>query len=238
MALTILSIVFLLLLVLGVPVAFAIGLSAVVTILYGSIKALAQTDLKRRLAYSTVSQIAYIVLGVAMFGTVATIGGIVHLVHQGLMKSTLFFCAGNFASELEIHAIADLRGVGRRMPLTTGAFTLAALGMMGVPPIAGWVTKWYLGLGALEADDPWVIGVLIASTLLNAAYFLPIVYDAWFAEPTSVLPERKGRAEIGLALLLPTLATALLSLAAGVAAGAELSPLGWAKLIAAREFRP
>lgn len=211
---------------------------AAVTILFGSIKALSQADLKRRLAYSTVSQIAYIVLGVAMFGTLSTIGGIVHLVHQGLMKITLFFCAGNLAAELRLHRVDELRGVARRMPLTMGAFTLTALGMMGVPPVAGWITKWYLGLGALEGSQPWVIGVLVASTLLNAAYFLPIAYDAWFAEPTNAFAGRKGRAEVKLSLLLPTLATAALSLAVGAGAGVDISPLGWAKLIAAREFKP
>jgi len=214
------------------PLAFV----AAFTILHGSLRALAQKDLKRRLAYSTVSQISYIVLGVAVFGTLSTIGGIVHLVHQGLMKITLFFCAGNLAEELGLHKVDALRGVGRRMPLTMGAFTIGALGMMGVPPVAGWITKWYLGVGALEAGEPWVIFVLVLSTLLNAAYFLPLVYDAWFAEPVSPWPAPRQRAEVKLPLLVPTLATAALSLAAGVVAGAELSPLGWARLIAAREF--
>ncbi|XXF76964.1 proton-conducting transporter membrane subunit [Myxococcaceae bacterium GXIMD 01537] len=208
------------------------------TIIYGSLRALQQGDLKRRLAYSTVSQVSYIVVGVAVFGTVSTIGGIVHLVHQGLMKITLFFCAGNFAEELHIHRIRDLRGVGRRMPLTMGAFTVAAVGMVGIPPVAGFITKWNLGIGALEAHEPWLLGVLLASSLLNAAYFFPIIYSAWFQEPAAEWPERTRGREVGLALLLPTLATAALSLAAGLFAGAEFSPLGWARLIASREFRP
>jgi multicomponent Na+:H+ antiporter subunit D len=215
------------------PLAFV----AAATILYGSACAMVQTDLKRRLAYSTVSQVAYIVLGVAVFGTLLTIGGIVHLVHQGLMKITLFFCAGNVAEELGIHAIRDLRGVGRRMPVTMVSFTIAAFGMIGLPPVAGFVTKWYLGVGALDVGAYWCIGILLVSSLLNAAYFLPIVYDAWFAEPVRVLPKRTQRAEVQLTLLLPTVATAALSLAAGLFAGADLSPLGWAKLIAEREFR-
>lgn len=227
----------------GVRFAHELGVTrplavvAAITILYGSLQALAQKDLKRRLAYSTVSQIAYIVLGVAMFGALSTVGGIVHIVHQGLMKVTLFFCAGNLAEELHIHEVDRLQGVGRRMPLTMGAFTVAALGMIGVPPIAGWVTKWYLGIGAIEAAEPWALGVLALSTLLNAAYFLPLVYDAWFKEPRAAFPEREGPFEIGLYLLLPTVATAALSLAAGVFAGTALSPLGWAKLIAIREFK-
>ncbi|WP_437579419.1 complex I subunit 5 family protein [Sorangium sp. So ce887] len=228
----------------GVRLAHELGVTgplavlAATTILYGSLKALTQDDLKSRLAYSTVSQVSYITLGVAAVGTLSTIGGIVHLVHQGLMKITLFFCAGNLAEELGLHRVSELRGVGRRMPLTMGAFTLAALGMIGVPPLAGFVTKWYLGVGALEANQPWVLGVLIVSSLLNAAYFLPILYDAWFGEPTATWPAASGRAETGLFLLLPPLVTAALCLAVGVFAGTPLSPLAWAKLIAAREFLP
>ena len=215
-----------------------LAIAASVTILYGSFAALFQSDLKRRLAYSTVSQISYIVLGISMFGPLSTVGGTVHLVHQGLMKVTLFFCAGNFAEELGIHDVNDLRGVGRRMPLTMAAFTIGALGMTGIPPIAGFVTKWYLGIGALEAGEGWCILVLLASTLLNAAYFFPLVYRGWFDEPRVVFDERVDRTEVQLSLLLPTVATALLSVAAGVLADASWSPLGWAKLIAARELRP
>ncbi|MGK3999335.1 proton-conducting transporter transmembrane domain-containing protein [Sorangium sp. So ce1024] len=215
-----------------------LAILAATTILYGSLKALAQDGLKSRLAYSTVSQVSYITLGVAAVGTLSTIGGIVHLVHQGLMKITLFFCAGNLAEELGLHKVSELRGVGRRMPLTMGAFTLAALGMIGVPPLAGFVTKWYLGVGAFEANQPWIVGVLIISSLLNAAYFLPIVYDAWFGEPASPWPKPSGRAEARPSLLWPTLIAAALSLAVGLFAGAPLSPLAWAKLIAAREFVP
>ena len=215
-----------------------LAIAAAVTILYGSFAALLQTDLKRRLAYSTVSQISYIILGIAVFGSLSTIGGTVHLVHQGLMKVTLFFCAGNLAEELGIHEIDQMRGVGRRMPLTMAAFTIGALGMIGIPPIAGFVTKWYLGLGLLEAGEPWYVAVLLASTLLNAAYFLPIVYDAWFAPPSIVFRERRDPTELQLTLLLPTIATALLSLGVGLLAGWSWSPLGWAKLIASRELRP
>jgi multicomponent Na+:H+ antiporter subunit D len=115
------------------------------------LRALFQDDLKRRLAYSTVSQVSYITLGVAIAGPIATIGGLVHLVHQGFMKITLFFCAGNYAETLGVHKVSELAGVGRRMPWTMAAFTLAAFGMIGVPPMAGFISKWYLGLGALEA---------------------------------------------------------------------------------------
>jgi multicomponent Na+:H+ antiporter subunit D len=216
------------------PLAFV----AAATVLYGSAVALTQGDIKRRLAYSTVSQVSMIVLGVATFGQVATVGGIVHLVHQGLMKVTLFFCAGNLAEELGIHHVNELRGVGRRMPVTMTAFTVGAFGMIGFPPVAGFVTKWYLGLGALDAGDPWVIGVLLTSSVLNALYFLPLVRDAWFREPDSEWPPPGGRAETRLSLVMPALVTALLAVGVGLFASAELSPLGWARLIAERQYGP
>jgi multicomponent Na+:H+ antiporter subunit D len=215
-----------------------LSLLAGVTIIYGSVEALRQDDLKARLAYSTVSQVSYIVLGVATAGALSTVGGLSHLVHQGLMKITLFFCAGNLAQELSLHKVSELRGVGRRMPWTMGAFTVAALGMIGVPPTAGFVSKWFLCVGALEAGEPWVLVLLVVSSLLNAAYFLPIVYDAWFREPTRAWPEPGGRTEVGLALLGPTLVTAALSLVVGLFAASPWSPLGWARLIAARQLGP
>ena len=155
-----------------------LAVAAAVTILWGSLRALFQDDLKKRLAYSTVSQVSYIVLGVALFGPVGTIGGLVHLVHQGIMKITLFFCAGNYAETLGIHKISEMNGTGRRMPWTTVAFTIAALGMMGAPLTAGAVSKAWLVDGAQAAEMGWAVWVLWASSLLNAAYFLPILWRA------------------------------------------------------------
>ena len=214
------------------------------TIIYGSLKALQQEDIKKRLAYSTVSQVSYITLGVALMGPLAAIGALVHLVHQGLMKVTLFFCAGNFAETLGVHHIREMNGIGRRMPLTMGTFTIAALGMIGAPPIAGFISKWYLGLGALQVDQDWVLVVLVASGLLNAAYFLPMIYRGWFALPPAEWNHenqrwknrRPGLRETHWMLLLPVLFTALLSLLVGILAGTDISPLAWARLIVAREF--
>ncbi|MEW6299402.1 MAG: proton-conducting transporter membrane subunit [Thermodesulfobacteriota bacterium] len=217
-----------------------LALLAALTIIYGSLRALVQDDLKRRLAYSTVSQVSYIALGVATPGPISSIGGIVHLVHQGIMKITLFFCAGNLAETLGIHRISEMNGVGRRMPWTMAAFTVGALGMIGVPPMAGFVSKWYLGIGGVEAGQGWVIAVLAASSVLNAAYFLPILHTAWFKEPAGEWEEGHpgGRFEADWRLLLPSLATAALVIATGVFASTIFSPLTWAKLIAAREYQP
>ena len=230
----------------GVDVAADLGVTgpltilAALTIIYGSVRALFQDDLKRRLAFSTVSQISYIVIGVAIVGPIATIGGLVHLVHQGVMKITLFFCAGNLAETLGIHKISEMNGVGRRMPWTMAAFTIGALGMIGVPPLAGFVSKWYLGLGALEAGQGWVIFVLACSSVLNAGYFLPVLYAAWFKPPPDGWPAERsfGRSETAWSLLAPPVITALLTLAAGLLASAPFSPLQWARFITGLEFSP
>jgi multicomponent Na+:H+ antiporter subunit D len=216
-----------------------LAIVAAITILYGSVRALAQDDLKRRLAYSTVSQLAYITLGVALAGPLAAVGSLVHLVHQGLMKITLFFCAGNIAETLDLHRVSELNGIGRRMPLTMGAFTVAALAMIGFPPLAGFISKWYLGLGGVAAGEPWIVAVLVISTLLNAGYFLPIIYASWFRKPDSLDPPlqpRKGL-EASWLLLAPTLFTAALAVAVGLLANSPYSPLELAHEIA-RQLYP
>jgi len=213
---------------------------AALTVVYGSIRALFQDNLKRRLAFSTVSQVSYLVLGASLDNSLATVGGLVHLVHQGLMKITLFFCAGNLAETLGLHRISAMAGVARRLPWTMTAFTIAACGMIGVPPLAGFVSKWYLGTGALAAGRDWVVWVLVASSILNAAYFLPILHAAWFREQQGPWPEDRGRGrfETHWMLLLPPVTTALLVLLVGLFANAPVSPLAWAKLIVARGALP
>jgi multicomponent Na+:H+ antiporter subunit D len=127
--------------------------------------------------------------------------------------------------------------VGRRMPLTMGAFTVAAFGMIGVPPVAGFVSKWYLATGGLAASQGWVLFVLAGSSLLNAMYFLPIIGAAWFGKPDTDWPE--GRfAEADWMLLLPAVATGVLSLAAGVAAGLPFSPLWLVRLAVGEIYGP
>ena len=222
----------------GISLANALGMTtllaivASVTIIYGSWLALRQDDLKKRLAYSTVSQVVYITLGAAIAGPMATIGGIVHLVNQGLMKITLFFCAGNLAETIQVRRISAMAGVGRRMPWTMLAFTVAALGMIGLPPVAGFVSKWYLGYGGIQVGAYWVVGLLIVSSVLNAMYFLPILYAAWF-KPSSA---DVGRREATPLLLIPPLVTAALALVVGITAYADINPLRWAILITEREY--
>jgi multicomponent Na+:H+ antiporter subunit D len=222
----------------GLGVTLPLAILAAATILYGSLRALFQDNLKRRLAFSTVSQVSYITLGVAIAGPLATIGGLVHLVHQGFMKITLFFCAGNYAETLGVHDVSEMRGIGRRMPWTTGAFTVAAFGMIGMPPVAGFISKWYLGLGGIEVGQDWVLAVLALSSVLNAAYFLPILRTAWFDEPPDEWPHevRESRFETPLALLLPPIATAAAALVWGLFASLPGTPLDWVQLIATRKY--
>ncbi len=211
---------------------------AAFTIIYASVRALFQDDFKKRLAFSTVSQLSYIALGVAIPGVLTSTGAIVHLVHQGIMKITMFFAAGNIAETYGYKKISQLNGIGRRMPLTMGAFTIAAFGMIGLPPVAGFISKWYLGLGAVEAGSYWVVLVLLVSSALNAAYFLPIVYRAWFYEPEQevVSQLRSGHLETPALLLIPVVITGILSLAAGVFASAAGSPLSIALEIAEKLY--
>lgn len=217
-----------------------LAVMAALTILWGSLRALFQDDLKKRLAFSTVSQVSYIVLGVALFGPVGTVGGLVHLVHQGLMKITLFFCAGNYAETLGIHKVSEMNGAGRRMPWTTLAFSIGALGMMGAPLTAGAVSKAWLIDGAVAANMGWAVWVLWTSSLLNAAYFLPILWRAWFKPLPAVWPDEhipaRGRLETAWLLLIPPLVTASAVLAAGIFSDTAWSPLAWAQLIAQREY--
>jgi multicomponent Na+:H+ antiporter subunit D len=225
----------------GIDTAIAMGLAqplaaaAAVTIIYGSIRALSQDDIKRRLAFSTVSQVSYITLGVALGSPIAAIGALAHLIHQGLMKITMFMCAGNLAEGLGVKKVSECDGVGHRMPGTMIAFTAAALAMIGLPPLAGFVSKWYLATGGLGQGDVWVLALLMGSSLLNALYFLPILHRAWFGhEKARAAPAARPR--IGWMLTAPPLATAGLVLAAGLFANAPFSPLGWTRFIVAIEY--
>ena len=236
----------------GIDVAADLGVLtpllvwACVTILYGSLRALQQQDLKARLAYSTVSQVSYVTLGLTVATVVGTTGGMVHLVHQGLMKITLFFAAGLFKETVGVSRIDQMDGLGRRMPWTSAAFTVGAAGMIGLPPTAGFVTKWFLGAGAVQSAHPWVLGVLLTSSLLNALYFLPVVYRMWFrascaqarAEDAAAAPHSPADDD-GVravpepaAMLVPVLITAGFSVAVAVLAAVPYAPLDLAGRIA------
>ncbi len=164
-------------------VATPLAAVAAVTLLTASVIALRQDNLKRRLAYSTISQLSYIVLGLALLEGNALVGGLLHIPAHAFMKLTLFFCAGAIHVETHTDDISDMAGIGDRMPLTMAAFAVAAAGMAGIPLIAGFVSKWYLVIGALEGGGLVFAAALLVSGVLNIAYFWPIVYQAYFESP-------------------------------------------------------
>ncbi len=159
---------------------FLAGL-AVVTILIASLLAFRQDNLKLRLAYSTVGHLSYIILGVALLSPSAWIGGLLHIVNHAMMKITLFFCAGAIYVKTHCENVSELNGIGRQMPITMGAFALASLGLAGIPPSVGFISKWYLVQGTLEAGQVVFAATLLLSGLLNAGYLFPIVARAFFA---------------------------------------------------------
>ena len=203
---------------LGIATAYLVSF----TILMASIYALTRDDLKARLAYSTVSQLSYIVLGAVLLSPLAMVGGIVHIAAHAFSKITLFFCAGSIFCASGKRNISEMGGIGRKLPWTMGAFFVGSLSMIGVPPLSGFVSKWYLALGSVEAGELVFLAVLLISSVLNAAYFLPVTYVAFFGteepvEESAGEPPESGRTirEIPL-VTIPLVVTAALSLLMGI----------------------
>jgi len=196
---------------LGLPTAYFVS----ITILGASIIALSKDNLKTRLAYSTVSQLSYIILGVALLTPTAIEGGLMHIANHAFSKITLFFCAGAIYVATHKKNISEMSGLGRAMPWTFGAFAIAALSMIGAPPVAGFVTKLYLLIGALDAGAIGILVVLVASTLLNAAYFVPVVYHGFFGKPSAEDAAHHFK-EAPLAMVIPLCLTAAISVLLGL----------------------
>ncbi|MCF8476240.1 MAG: monovalent cation/H+ antiporter subunit D family protein [Pseudolabrys sp.] len=152
------------------------------TVIAASLVALRQDNLKRRLAYSTISQLSYIVLGVAILTPISFVGAAMYIAAHAFSKITLFFAAGAIHTAAHYTEISELDGIGRRMPWTMGAFTVGVLGMIGVPPAATFLGKWFLLTGAMQSANWLAVTIIVISTVLNACYFLPIVYRAFFRE--------------------------------------------------------
>jgi len=185
--------------------------AAAFTIIAASVVALRQQNIKRLLAYSTIAQLSYVVMAAAVLKPLAEIGAAIHMVAHAFGKITLFFAAGAIyvaSHKTEIH---QLRGIGLRMPVTMTAFTIGALSMIGVPPTGGFVSKWYILAGAFQADNYVAVATIILSTALNAAYFLPIIYMAWFMREKEPAEATHGEAPWPAVLALAI--TALLTIA-------------------------
>ncbi len=196
---------------LGIPTAYFVGF----TIIVASIIALSKDNLKARLAYSTVSQLSYIILGVALLTPAAIQGGLIHIVNHAFAKITLFFCAGAIYVAAHRKDISDMEGLGKVMPFTFGAFFVASLSMIGAPPVAGFVSKWQLLVGSLQAHQIGILLLLLASTLLNAAYFLPVTYRAFFGKPATA-GAYAGIKEAPLTMLIPILIACFVSVVIGI----------------------
>ena len=170
-------------LLVGTQLSTVVAIIASFTVITSSLIALSQDNLKRRLAFSTVGQLAYIILGVSLATSMGVVGSMAHIGMHAFGKITLFFCAGAIYVATGKKYISQMVGIGRKMPLTMTAFFFGSLSVIGLPPAGGLITKWYMVNGAIQAQMTWVVVVYLISTLLNAAYFLPIVYKAFFCTP-------------------------------------------------------
>ena len=180
---------------------------ACATILISSLIAMSQDNLKRRLAFSTIGQLGYVVLGATLATDMGIGGSVLHIAMHACGKITLFFCAGAIFVASGKKYVSQLRGLGRKMPITMGAFMIGSLSVIGLPPLGGFVSKWYLALGALDRDAIWVVVVLLVSSLLNVFYLLPVAVTAFFR--TEETEENPGIQEAPMACVVPLALTAV-----------------------------
>ncbi|MHC1593050.1 MAG: monovalent cation/H+ antiporter subunit D family protein [Methermicoccaceae archaeon] len=201
-----------------VPVADVLAWVAAIAIIMGSVLAIAQYDIKRMLAYSTVSQVGYMVLGIGMATKIAIMGGIFHILAHAMMKTGLFLVAGAIIYRTGIRNIYQLKGMGKKMPFTMAAFIIGALSMIGIPPTLGFVSKLLLGWGAFEGGHWVFLVVILVSSLLNAVYFWRVFENAYYG-----VHEDVEREEAPPSMLVPIMAFAVITVVLGILA---LIPIG------------
>lgn len=195
---------------------------AMFTILYGCSMALKETHLKRRLAYSTMSNLSYVIFGITLMTPLGLVGALCHLVCHAVMKINAFFCMGAFMQKTGRSYIYETEGAGRKMPFVFGCFTVASLGLMGVPGLAGFISKWYLASAAVESMDVQAyfgIGCLLASALLTALYMMNIVIHAFFPKKGFDDGALAGVTDPGLRMRIPMFIFAAATVALGVFSG-------------------
>jgi multicomponent Na+:H+ antiporter subunit D len=183
------------------------------SILFGSVLAIGQNNLKRRLAYSTISQLGYVLLGILLVNPRGYTGGVLHIINHALIKIVLFLCAGCIISRTGKTEINQLKGIGKDMPVTMTAFALASVCLVGIPPTNGFVSKWYLSLGSLDAGHPLLVAVLLLSALLTAAYLFPIVGIAFFTKEEK---EVKVSGEAPPSMLYPLVVLTCIMMLSGI----------------------
>ena len=205
---------------------------AAFTVLFAAILAVGQDNLKRRLAYSTISQMAYVTLGLSLMSRESVVGALVHITNHAFMKGALFLCVGLLIKRLGIHTVSAIDGAARRAPVAAAGFTIAALGMIGTPPLSGFVSKWYLGLGILENEHLGLLAVLLGGALLAAIYLLPVVYRMYFRPPPAEAPASAAAHEAPATMIVPILIATAITVALGLGASLPGLPVALARLAA------
>lgn len=205
------------------PILTIIGILSGIGILYGSMMAIAQTNLKKMLAYSSVSQIGYIIMGISLANPFGFIGAVLHVLNHAMMKALLFLVSGNLRLKEGHTDITKFDDTYRKKyPWTMAAFTTAAISMVGLPPLAGFFSKWYLALGTIENSNWWLLAVILISSLLNAVYFFRIIEKIYLAGPQKeeaeqhTAPAPVARNEVGSSMLWSMSAIAIGLLVVGL----------------------
>ena len=191
------------------PITTIIGWMAAAAVIFGSVMAIAQKDFKRMLAYSTIAQVGYIGLGIGLANPLGLIGALLHILNHAFMKSCLFLVAGGIRYQTGIHEITGFSGLGRKMPLMMSGFAIAALSMVGIPPLCGFFSKWYLLLGSLDAHNYVFAIVLVASSLLTAVYFFRVIERVFAKSAEEARPELSQLKEPKPGILVPILILAV-----------------------------
>ena len=177
----------------------ALSVVAAFTIIVANFFAIGQNNLKRMLAYSTINQLSFIILGVALLSPMALTGALLHIPFHGFMKITLFLCAGAIAAITGKKAISDLAGMGRVLPVTLSAFMIGAFGMCGAPPLAGFISKWHIALGAVESGARFFLLIILVGSLLDVVYFFPVIRTAFFdKKPKDHVNATEGEEEVNI----------------------------------------
>jgi multicomponent Na+:H+ antiporter subunit D len=199
-----------------VGIQFFLVLFAVAGMIMGSVFAIGQKDLKRILAYSSVAQIGYIMLGIALASPSGLNAAFFHVVSHALMKGALFLSAGAIIYNTGKRNVDDFNGIGYRMPFSMTVFTIAAFGMIGIPGVSGFISKWYLSLAVLEGGHPWILLVILFSSFLNSMYYLPIVIKGFLCAECEGSPNVMGRDSLPASMWIPMAIMAFLIILFGL----------------------
>ena len=206
-----------------IPVTTVLSWMGAVAMILGSVMAIAQSDFKRMLAYSSVAQIGYIVLGIGLANANGFTGGILHLVNHAFMKGGLFLVAGAIVYRTGLREIREFRGLSLKMPVTAATFTVCTFAMIGIPPTGGFFSKLYLILGAIDAGHWVFVGVIVLSSVLALAYLANVLRYIYFPKEATAgggggqpVPEAIKRDEVPWTMLGPMLAITAVIVLLGV----------------------